>query len=131
VLLCSGKIYYDLLQMKVEQQLNHLAIVRIEQLYPYPVNSIASILQKYSNADEICWVQEEPRNQGAWLYMEDRLFAQIDDHQDLLYIGRLPSPSPATGYFKVHQREQSEILERAVRLRSDSGIRLIRSGQSS
>ena len=73
VLLCSGKIYYDLLAAREERKAQHVAIVRFEQLYPFPAQDLEEILAKYERADEVVWVQEEPRNMGPWRYMRERL----------------------------------------------------------
>ncbi|MBL8021118.1 MAG: 2-oxoglutarate dehydrogenase E1 component [Leptospirales bacterium] len=113
ILFCSGKIYYELAAERKKLGCTDVAIVRVEELYPYPVKEIADVIQSYPQATEVAWVQEEPRNQGAWTYMEDRLRSQIAAKQELQYLGRTPSPSPATGYFKVHQKEQQEILDQA------------------
>jgi 2-oxoglutarate dehydrogenase E1 component len=114
LVLCSGKIYYELIAAREEREITDIAIATVEQIYPYPIDSITNLLQKYGGATEITWCQEEPRNQGAWIYMENRLEAQISDHHELNYFGRPPSPSPATGYFKIHQKEQQQIIDRAL-----------------
>ena len=116
LLLCSGKIYYELLAARTERGIKDIAIATVEQIYPYPVDGITNLLQKYANAKEVAWCQEEPRNQGAWIYMENRLEAQISEQHDLNYFGRPPSPSPATGYYKIHQKEQEQIIDRALTL---------------
>ncbi len=118
LLMCSGKIYYELLAAREElgDAGKKIAIATLEQVYPYPVNPIADILEKYKHVKQVCWVQEEPRNQGAWIYLENRLESQVNDDQELKYFGRSPSPSPATGYFKVHQKEQQNIIDRALSL---------------
>jgi 2-oxoglutarate dehydrogenase E1 component len=107
VLLCSGKIYYDLLAQKSLTNATDIAIVRIEQLYPFPQRELENILQKYAGA-EICWVQEEAKNQGAWLHLK-----RYDLPVNLRYIGRKSSASPATGFKKVHDKEQAEIVSMA------------------
>ncbi len=114
LVLCSGKIYYELLAERTKRKITDIAIATVEQIYPYPIDAITTLLQKYAKATEITWCQEEPRNQGAWIYMENRLEAQISEQHELNYFGRPPSPSPATGYFKVHQKEQQEIIDRAL-----------------
>ena len=114
ILLCSGKIYYELKKERDERELFDIAIVRMEQLYPFPYDTLAGILQKYNHAPEIFWVQEEPRNQGAWIYLEHWISPMVAQDQTLRYLGRSASPAPATGYFKVHQREQREIIEQAI-----------------
>lgn len=114
LLFCSGKIYYELLAERTKLGVKNVAIARVEELYPYPVKEISATIQRYSALKEVMWVQEEPRNQGAWTYIEPRLRSQIPAGQDLQYSGRTPSPSPATGYFKVHQKEQQDILTAAL-----------------
>ncbi|MFZ9754429.1 MAG: 2-oxoglutarate dehydrogenase E1 component [Bacteroidia bacterium] len=107
VLFCSGKIYYELLAQKEEQQHSDVAIVRIEQLYPLPEWKLKEVFEQYPDA-EYMWVQEEPMNQGAWLHLHRYEFPV-----KLQYAGRRSSASPATGYKKVHDREQQEILDKA------------------
>jgi 2-oxoglutarate dehydrogenase E1 component len=107
VLFCSGKIYYELLAYKEEQQHSDVAIVRIEQLYPLPEWKLKEVFEQYPNA-EYAWVQEESMNQGAWLHLHRYEFPV-----KLNYVGRRSSASPATGYKKVHDREQQEIIEKA------------------
>lgn len=118
VVLCSGKIYYELLAARRAAALTNVAIVRVEQLYPYPFSIMADLVQKYESASHFAWVQEEPRNQGAWSYIENHIAPQLSPHMALRYIGRVASPSPATGYHKVHQREQEDIIRAALRVRS-------------
>ncbi|MCC7298868.1 MAG: 2-oxoglutarate dehydrogenase E1 component, partial [Bacteroidia bacterium] len=107
VLLCTGKMYYDLLAYKDSNEVKDIAIVRIEQLYPLPTWLLDNIFSKYADA-EFCWVQEESKNQGAWLHLH-----RYDFPVKLTYHGRKSSASPATGYKKVHDKEQSTIIESA------------------
>ena len=117
LLFCSGKIYYDLLDQREKEEIKDIAIIRVEQLYPFPNEQIQTILKQYKQAKDITWVQEEPRNQGAWIYMENLLGHLC--RQRLNYCGRAPSPSPATGYFKVHVKEQTSIVEEALQIKSE------------
>lgn len=112
LIFCTGKIYYELWEGRSKKNLNHIAIIRIEQLYPFPTEQIKSILDKYRNVETCLWVQEEPRNQGAWIYIENHL-GQICPRK-LNYCGRVASPSPATGYYKVHVKEQEAIIKEAL-----------------
>jgi 2-oxoglutarate dehydrogenase E1 component len=112
VLLCSGKIYYDLLARQEASDKTNAAIVRIEQLYPFAKDSIAGCLAKYGSAKEIVWVQEEPRNSGAWTYMCERFSTEFPDVQ-LRYHGRDEGASSATGSFKQFQQEQQQLVEGA------------------
>jgi len=105
VLFCTGKIYYDLLAEKEKTNSTDIAIVRIEQLYPLPEWKLKDIFDKYSENCEYCWVQEEPKNQGTWLHL-----LRYDFPVKINYIGRKSSASPATGFKKVHDKEQAEIV---------------------
>ncbi|MBI3396769.1 MAG: hypothetical protein HY042_13105 [Spirochaetia bacterium] len=116
IIFCSGKIYYELVNAREAAGQRNIAIVRLEQYYPYPFLPTADIIQKYESAHDVCWVQEEPRNQGAWSSVEKYIAAQLGPHQELRYLGRVASPSPATGYLKVHTREQEEIIRTAMRV---------------
>jgi 2-oxoglutarate dehydrogenase E1 component len=107
---CSGKVYYDLLRERSELNGRDKIFIRIEQLYPFPKAQIGTILEKYSGVREVCWVQEESKNRGAWTYIEDR-FRQEYGIQNLRYIGREPSASPATGSHTKHLHEQSAIFK--------------------
>ena len=107
VVLCSGKIYYDLLARKEELNNENIAIVRVEQLYPLPKNQLMSIVDKYHKAKRWLWVQEEPANMGAWTFMQEH-FKEVD----LKLISRPPSGSPATGSSKFHQLQQEKILDK-------------------
>jgi 2-oxoglutarate dehydrogenase E1 component len=112
VLLCSGKVYFDLLSYQREHKLEEaVAIVRVEQLYPLPEKQLEAIFKKYANA-ELCWVQEESENMGAWHY----ILSQYYGKRDLRVIARQASASPATGYMSVHREQQAELVEEAFRL---------------
>ena len=109
VLICSGKIYYDLNQHREENKRKDIAIVRIEQLYPFPDLQLDDELDKYPNADYV-WVQEEPANMGYWWFVLSIY------HKDLHLIARKRGSSPATGYHKQHEYEQNEIIDTAFSL---------------
>ncbi len=108
VLLCSGKVYFDLLNHQRENAVTDVAIVRVEQLYPLPQPELQAIFDKYSEA-EICWVQEESENMGAWRYMKANYCPEVP----LRYIGRPATSSPATGFKKRHEKQQLEMVEEA------------------
>src|SRR5262249_44708006 len=112
VLLCSGKVYYDLARLRAEDGADHVAIVRVEQFYPLHEELLRNTLRRYRKAQEWAWVQEESQNNGAWFFMEPRLRALGYPAE---YVGRDASASPATGSWKVHEREQQELTEAAVR----------------
>jgi 2-oxoglutarate dehydrogenase E1 component len=112
VLLCSGKVYYDLVEQRSAEKANEVAVLRIEQLYPFPADQLRRELDKYRRASEWVWVQEESMNMGAWTYMESRLRTLGHPCE---YVGRDASASPATGSHSIHKREQKELVEAAVR----------------
>jgi len=113
VLFCSGKVYYDLLQRAEEQNEDTTAIIRIEQLYPLDQEAIGSVLKSYPNAKDYRWVQEEPKNMGAWYFVMPRV---LETHGVLMsYVGRVESASPATGNFESHEIEQNQILNNAFK----------------
>ncbi|MBS1189289.1 MAG: 2-oxoglutarate dehydrogenase component [Rhodocyclaceae bacterium] len=116
VILCSGKVYYDLLAARREQGIKDIAIVRLEQLYPFPGASLEAELAKYPKATEIVWCQEEPRNQGAWYWFASRhhLEAQISGKQKLLLVSRPASSSPAVGYLAKHVEQQKALIASAL-----------------
>jgi 2-oxoglutarate dehydrogenase E1 component len=103
---CSGKIFYDLIEAKEKNASDDVAIIRVEQLYPLPINQLKEVLAKYKNAKEYIWVQEEPENMGAWAHIH-RTFKEVN----LKYVGRHESASPATGYGKLHAQQQQAIID--------------------
>jgi 2-oxoglutarate dehydrogenase E1 component len=116
VLLCSGKVYYDLAIAREQRDIAGVAIVRVEQLYPFPAAEIEAALAPFAAATEICWVQEEPWNMGAWHFIHQRLLPLVGT-RPLHYVGRDEAASPATGSYKIHQAEQADIVDRALRKR--------------
>jgi len=112
LLLTSGKVYYTLLAARRERQADTVALVRLEQLYPFPHDAVAARLAAYPNAREIAWVQEEPWNMGAWHFVYHRLRRLLGD-RPLAYVGRAEAASPATGVYKVHLSEEAELVQRA------------------
>lgn len=112
ILFCNGKIYYELLIQKNEFKIDNIAIVRLEQLYPFPENQLDPLVRKYEGAGQWCWVQEEPENMGAWQFVKPRLEKLVGT--DISYIGRAAAPSPATGFPTIHKQEQSDIVSEAV-----------------
>jgi 2-oxoglutarate dehydrogenase E1 component len=113
LLLCSGKVYYDLLAGRRDRGADTVAIVRVEQLYPFPSAELESIFAAYPEARQVCWVQEEPWNMGAWHVMYRRLRRILPDERALSYVGRPEAASPATGSFKVHQQEERDLVNNA------------------
>jgi 2-oxoglutarate dehydrogenase E1 component len=116
VLFCSGKINFLLAAAREKENIKDTAIVRVEQLYPFPRKEIQAILSKYSKASEICWVQEEPMNRGAWTFIAPRLRELLRDTAVLTYHGREESASPATGSAKMHAIEEQEVIAHALDL---------------
>ena len=118
LVMCSGKVYYDLLEKRRENELKNVAIARVEQLYPFPDEEIKAILKRYPKANEICWTQEEPRNQGIWFHMLSRrhLGGCVEKRHKLLYSGRTYSASPAVGYLNVHLEQQRQLVDSALGL---------------
>ena len=112
VLFCSGKLYYELAARRRELDISNIAIIRIEQFYPFPQNRIKKLAKHFSGAKKWCWVQEEPQNMGGWQFMQPRL-EEILKH-NVTYIGRGTSASPATGFAAIFKQQQSEILRKAV-----------------
>jgi 2-oxoglutarate dehydrogenase E1 component len=113
VLVCSGKVYYDLVNARTERQANNVAILRVEQLYPFAHKLFDTELRKYSKATEVVWVQDEPQNQGPWFYVEHHLYENLVKGQKLAYAGRAASASPAVGYMAKHIEQQKGLIEQA------------------
>ncbi|MCW8807312.1 MAG: 2-oxoglutarate dehydrogenase E1 component [Rhodanobacter sp.] len=114
MVLCSGKVYYDLLEEAEKRQLKDVAIVRVEQLYPFPRPEVIAELGRYASAREVIWCQEEPMNQGAWFQIRHHLQACIGSKHSLSYAGRGRSPAPAAGHFSTHNAEQSALVDQAL-----------------
>ncbi|MGY2487857.1 2-oxoglutarate dehydrogenase E1 component [Cupriavidus sp. CP313] len=113
VIMCSGKVYYDLVNTRKEREANDTAVIRLEQLYPFPHKAVAAELKKYPNATEIVWCQDEPQNQGAWFFVQHYIMENMTDGQKLGYAGRPASASPAVGYYAKHNEQQKALLDAA------------------
>jgi 2-oxoglutarate dehydrogenase E1 component len=113
VVACSGKVYYDLVKKREENGSDDVAIIRVEQLYPFPHKAFATELKKYPNAVDIVWCQDEPQNQGAWFFVQHYIHENMADGQRLGYSGRTASASPAVGYSHLHQAQQKALVEGA------------------
>lgn len=113
VIVCSGKVYYDLVRKREEKKAQDVAIIRVEQLYPFPHKAFAAELKKYPNASDIVWCQDEPQNQGAWFFVQHYVHENMLDGQKLGYAGRPASASPACGYAHLHQEQQKALLDQA------------------
>ena len=114
VVLCSGKVYYDLLEDATKREQKDVALIRIEQLYPFPRELLKAELAKYKGAQDVIWCQEEPQNQGAWFQIQHHLRACLANGQSITYAGRGRSPSPATGHSNDHVVEQQQLIADAL-----------------
>ena len=115
VVFCSGKVYFDLLEARRAEERRDVAIVRIEQLYPFPSEDYAAALRHYPNATEVVWCQEEPQNQGAWYQIRHRLQEPLSHKQELLYSGRAPAAAPAAGILQLHTIQQTGLVAAAIK----------------
>ena len=119
VVLCSGKVYFDLLEAREKIRNNQVFFIRIEQLYPFPLKTLARHLKRFKKNTKFYWCQEEPQNMGAWNtarnYIEWALHQIKVENNKVHYIGRQPAASPATGYLKKHLAQQKEIIEKELK----------------
>ena len=119
ILLCTGKVYYDLVNKREELGRNDIAIIRVEQLYPFPLQRLTDVMRRYSDAAELFWVQEEPENMGAWYFIEEQMQPLINpkttasSKRRVRYVGRPAAASPAAGAHKVHNDQQAALVEEA------------------
>ncbi len=113
VVACSGKVYYDLVRRREEKGEDDVALLRVEQLYPFPHKAFAAELKKYPHATDIVWCQDEPQNQGAWFFVQHYIHENMVDGQRLGYSGRAASASPAVGYSHLHQEQQKSLVDGA------------------
>jgi len=114
IVFCSGKVYYDLLEARQVHGITDVALIRIEQLYPFPIPEYAEVLRQYKHVSDVVWCQEEPQNQGAWYQIRHRLQESLQDNQQLYYAGRDGAAAPASGIFKVHLQQQQALVEAAL-----------------
>ncbi len=113
IVACSGKVYYDLVKARTEKKAGDVAILRVEQLYPFPHKAFATEMKKYPNLGEIVWCQDEPQNQGAWFFVQHYVQENMAEGQKLGYAGRPASASPACGYAHLHQEQLKSLLDQA------------------
>jgi 2-oxoglutarate dehydrogenase E1 component len=111
IIACSGKVYYDVISARREQRHDNVAVIRVEQLYPFPHKQFAAEIKRYPNATEVVWCQEEPQNQCAWYQTRHFLTENLRDDQKLFYAGRPSSASPAVGYASKHNEQQKKLVE--------------------
>ncbi len=114
VVLCSGKVYYDLLELRRTENRKDVVVIRIEQLYPFPDVECRSLLEQYPNARQIVWCQEEPKNQGSWHHVLEYMRDCLGKDQQLSYVGRQASAAPAVGYLHLHQEQQNALIKDAL-----------------
>jgi len=125
VVLCSGKVFYDLRAERKTRGTRDLPLVRIAQLYPFPHDDLKALIERYKSATEIVWCQEEPRNQGAWHRIQHYLMRHLLPHQKLYYAGRESSASPAAGYKQLHDEQQKALVDQALTLAAGSEPRML------
>jgi len=116
VVLCTGKVYYDLLQERRDRGITDIAIIRIEQLYPFPYEELKAELKQYEHVPQVVWCQEEPKNQGAWFVSKSRLLSCLQGEQTLHYVGRDAFAAPSTGYLGLHKQQQAQLVDEALDL---------------
>ena len=118
MILCSGKIYFDILEAREKLKRDDIVLYRIEQLYPFPAKSLVKELRPYAKNANFYWCQEEPQNMGAWNSARDYIEWSLNyikaKNKKVKYIGRKPAASPATGYLKKHLAQQKEIIEKVL-----------------
>jgi 2-oxoglutarate dehydrogenase E1 component len=114
IVLCSGKVYYELLEKRRAEGLNNVAIIRIEQLYPFPTEEVNALLEQYAHVSDFVWCQEEPQNQGAWYCSQHHFRSVIPEHAKLFYAGRDASASTAVGYMSLHVKQQKALVNEAL-----------------
>lgn len=119
IIFCAGKLYYELAKVRRDHKISNVVIVRIEQLYPFPEQEVQQVIDKYPAVREVVWCQEEPRNQGAWFFLQSRrnIKACMRENQELRYAGRTYSASPASGSLHIHKEQQLALIEDALGLR--------------
>jgi 2-oxoglutarate dehydrogenase E1 component len=115
VVVCSGKVYFDLIEQRRADKIANVALVRIEQLYPFPTDEYLAAVDRYPNAHEIVWCQEEPQNQGSWYQIRHRLQEGLSPDRTLLYAGRPGAAAPAVGIYQLHVEQQQSLVSAALK----------------
>jgi multifunctional 2-oxoglutarate metabolism enzyme len=115
VVFCSGKVYYDLLKFQQDENISDVALIRLEQYYPFPDADVQDVLEEYAHVTDIVWCQEEPKNMGAWQFVWPRIMEQTNENQAVRFVGRVAAASPATGSAKLHAAEQDRLVQKAMR----------------
>jgi 2-oxoglutarate dehydrogenase E1 component len=119
LVLCSGKVYYDIVAHEEREQAGHIGVARVELLYPFPETELIELLETYPNLERVVWVQEEPRNMGARAYMRRRMAGILPERLSYDYVGRQLRAAPGEGYSAAHKREQARIVRVALDLEHD------------
>jgi 2-oxoglutarate dehydrogenase E1 component len=134
IVLCSGKVYYDLSAAReetlgtdkkdgnatvIEGVNSKVAVIRLEQFYPFPAEALQKLVASYPNARQFIWAQEEPENMGGWRFVEERINAALPQAKRVRYVGRTPSASPATGSYAIHELEQKQLVDEALDVETD------------
>jgi 2-oxoglutarate decarboxylase len=114
LVLCSGKVYYDLAEARRKAGVENVALIRLEQFYPFPRKLLTEVLGKYPDAKQLIWTQEEPKNMGGWTFVQERLENLLPKCERPIYVGRAASASPATGSYAIHQVEQTQLVAEAL-----------------
>ena len=120
LVLCSGKVFYDIDGHEEREDAEHVAVARVELLYPFPEGDLGELMQQYPNLERVVWVQEEPRNMGARAYMRRKMAEILPRHLSYNYVGRKLRASPGEGYAAAHKREQSRIVRVALDIEQDT-----------
>ncbi len=116
LVICCGKVYYDILEERRARKIENIAVIRLEQVHPFPTKELRAEVERYKNATEVVWCQEEPKNQGCWYQISYYLRKITAEKQTLDYVGREGSPSPAVGFYKLHVKQQQQIVNEALTL---------------
>jgi 2-oxoglutarate dehydrogenase E1 component len=114
IVFCTGKVYYDLLAARRERKLEQVALIRLEELYPFPEEQVREVLDRYGHAQEIVWAQEEPKNMGSWFFVAPLLHDLLPKKARLRYVGRPAAASPAVGSHHIHDHEQKHLVNDAL-----------------
>ena len=113
IIMCSGKVYYDLAKARADKSIGDVAIIRIEQLYPFPHKAVSTEMKKYPALEEVVWCQDEPQNQGAWFFIQHNILENMSEGMRMAYAGRPAYASPAVGYAHLHQEQQKSLINAA------------------
>jgi 2-oxoglutarate dehydrogenase E1 component len=125
LMLCSGRIYVDLVGSSLRKDMRNVAVARLEQLYPFPKEALENLLEKYPNLERVIWVQEEPLNMGSWNYLRPRLRQLTDDQLPIHYVGRPESSSPAEGSSTAYRANQQALIEQAFKFDEQAHTRSV------